>query len=312
MILFYGRTQGNSGPDNVNRQIYAHLSSGFLPAGKGHFLRDLAMLLRCDTLLVSGLSRRGCLLTWAAKRLGKTTVYLLHGCAAWEAEVNEMEAETPIRQERYLMAACDRILTVSGSYRDFLARRYPACASKLGFWYPGIPELTACAGSEKVPGSILAAGADRPLKNNLSLAKAVEELAGAFSLEICGAACREDFLEDFSHSRYLGLLPQEEYWRKLAETEIFVVNSTRESFGISPLEALNRGCSLLVSRGAGICELLNLEEMDIIENPLDTEELKSKLLWIHHHPNHSRLALPKRSWDDAVVELARLCEGGRP
>ena len=88
MILFYGRTQGNSGPDNVNRQIYAHLSSGFLPAGKGHFLRDLAMLLRCDGLLVSGLSRRGCVLTWAAKRLGKTTVYLLHGCAAWEAEGN--------------------------------------------------------------------------------------------------------------------------------------------------------------------------------------------------------------------------------
>ena len=84
------------------------------------------------------------------------------------------------------------------------------------------------------------------------------------------------------------------------------------SLGISPLEALSRGCSLLVSRGAGICELLNLEEMDIIENPLDTEELKSKLLWIHHHPNHSRLALPKRSWADAVAELARLCEGGRP
>jgi 2,3-bisphosphoglycerate-independent phosphoglycerate mutase len=82
--------------------------------------------------------------------------------------------------------------------------------------------------------------------------------------------------------------------------------------GRSPLEALSRGCSLLVSRGAGICELLNLEEMDRIENPLDTEELKSKLLWIHHHPNHSRLALPKRSWDDAVAELARLCEGGRP
>ena len=91
-----------------------------------------------------------------------------------------------------------------------------------------------------------------------------------------------------------------------------MVNSTRESFGISPLEALACGCSLLVSRGTGICELLSLQEEDIIEDPLDTEKLKSKLLWIHSHPNHCRLTLPRRSWDAAVTELAQLCERGRP
>ena len=310
MILFYGRTQGNSGPDNVNRAVYGHLGTKFLPAGKGGVLRDLKALRGCGTLLVSGLSRRGCLLTWAAKILGKRTVYLLHGCAVWEGEVNGLDNAGPARQERYLLSRCDRIVTVSRSYRDFLALRYPQYGEKLDFWYPGIPALSAGCGREKLPGTIVAAGADRPLKNNRALARAVEELDGAFSLEICGAACHGGAFGELRHSRYLGLLPQPCYWEKLDRTEIFVVNSTRESFGISALEALARGCSLLVSREAGVRELLALEQTDIIEDPLDTEELKAKLLWIHAHPNHSRLSLPGRTWAEAVAELACLCEGG--
>ena len=164
MILFYGRTQGNSGPDNVNRAIFEHMGHGFLPA-QGRLGQDLMKLLGCDTLLVSGLSRRGCFLVWAARMLNKRTVYLLHGCAAWEAEVNGLEHRAPLAQERYLLDRCHRILTVSESYRDFLARRYPQCREKLGFWHPGIPEMQVCAG-QKIPGTILAAGADRPLKNN--------------------------------------------------------------------------------------------------------------------------------------------------
>lgn len=316
-ILFYGRTRGNSGPENVNRDFYAHLTDSFLPAAQGRSLRALAgdfgKLLGCDTLVVSGLSRKGCLLTAAAGLLGKKRVYILHGCARWEQAVNGMENTAPIKQEQYLMKHCHLVLTVSRQYRDFLTEYWPKYAEKLGFLNPGLPELPDLGEWEKIPGTILAAGADRPLKNNLPLAKAVEALNGTFRLEICGAACRGNPFEDFSHSQYLGLLPREEYWKKLRQTEIFVVNSTRESFGISPLEALRCGCSLLVSENTGVRDLLNLEERDIIHDPLDTEELKNKLQWIHAHPNHTRLRAKTWAWEDALLELQRLCgEGGTP
>lgn len=310
-ILFFGRTQGNSGPDNVNRAVYAHLTPSFLKAEPGGgirgLLRDLRKLCRCEVLVVSGLSRKGCVLTGAAKLLGRRVVYLMHGCAEFEKEINGLSHRAPIKQERYLMASCHKILTVSKRYQDWVAERYPKYAEKLGHVNPGVPALPDYKGNRKLPGSIMAAGADRAIKNNLSLARAVENLEGKASLQICGACCHGNPFETFRHTRYLGLLPQEAYWQKLRETEVFVVNSSLESFGLSALEALSCGCSLLISGNAGVCDLLPLEEEDTIRDPLDTEELKNKLLWIQAHPNHARLRARKWTYDDMVQRLEELC-----
>lgn len=317
-ILFYGRTQGNSGPDNVNRSLYAHLTPAFLPARQGgsfqELWKDLNALLSCDALVVSGLSRKGCFLTAAAKLLGKRCVYLLHGCAAWERETNGLSSLAPERQERYLLKTADALLAVSRMHRDWMARRYPQYGEKLGWVNPGRREFPKGERTfQKKRGSILAAGADRPVKNNLTLAQAVEQLEGQFHLEVCGASCHGNPFESFSHTAYLGLLSQEAYWRKLEETEIFVVNSSVEPFSLSALEALDRGCSLLLSSQTGVRDLLTLEESDLIWDPLDTEELKNKLLWIQAHPNGQRISVKPWSWADAVARLEQLCrEGGCP
>lgn len=319
-ILFFGRTQGNSGPDNVNRAYDTHLSSRFLRAEPGGgipgLLRDLGKLLRCRVLVVSGLSRKGCILMGAAKLLGRKTLYMMHGCAKFEREVNHLRSERPLRQERFLMGHCDRILAVSRRYREWLAERYPQHAEKLDFLNPGIPELPPRdPEGKRIPGSILAAGADREIKNNLPLARAVEELGGGFHLEVCGAGYHGNPFANFQYSRYLGLLSQEDYWAKLRQTELFVVNSTVESFGLSALEALSCGCSLLVSENAGVCDLLELQEKDIIYDPLDTEELKNKIRWLQAHPNHARLRARKWTHADAAAALEAICfrlEGGNP
>ena len=319
-ILFYGRTQSNSGPDNVNRAYYNHLPDRFLRGEPGGgipgLLRDLNKLLQCRVLVVSGLSRKGCILTAAAKLLGRKTLYMMHGCAEFEQKINRQSGKAPVRQERCLMKHCDRILAVSRRYRDWLAQRYPQYAGKLDSLNPGIPELPPRDWEEsRIPGSIMAAGADREIKNNLPLARAVEELDGTFQLEVCGAGYHGDPFAPFQHTRYLGLLPQAEYWKKLRQTEVFVVNSSLESFGLSALEALSCGCSLLISANAGVCDLLELEETDIIRDPLDTEELKNKLTWVHHHPNHARLRARKWTHADAAAELEAICirlKGGNP
>ena len=316
-ILFFGRTQGNSGPDNVNRAFYAHLTPNFLAAEPGgaffHMVKDFWKLYTCQALVVSGLSRKGCILTASAKLLGRKAIYIMHGCAEFEEEVNHLMQPGPVKQERYLMRCSDRILAVSRKYRDWLADRYPEYADKLDHLNPGVPQLPIYKEKGIIPGSVMAAGADRPIKNNLPLARAVEELGGQLSLRICGASCHGDPFSEFRHTRYLGLLPQPEYWKKLRETEIFVVNSSLESFGLSALEALSCGCSLLVSRNAGVCDLLPLQEEDIICDPLDTEELKCKLKWIQAHPNHARLRAKQWTCEDAVARLEELCrKEGRP
>jgi len=315
-ILFFGRTQGNSGPDNVNRAFYAHLTPAFLAASPGgrciDLLKDLGKLLHADALVVSGLSRKGCILTAAAGVLGKKRIYIMHGCAEMEAEINGQKSTAPIDQERWLMKQADLILAVSGKYRDFLADRFLEYAGKLDYLNPGVPELPYynIVGGRR-SGSVMAAGADRAIKNNLPLARAVESLEGKLHLEICGAACHGDPFSAFRHTEYLGLLPREEYWDKLRQTEIFVVNSSIESFCLSALEALACGCSLLISRNAGVCDLLPLEEEDIIREPLDIEELKNKLLWLRAHPNNARLRAVNWTWEDAAARLEQLCQGGQ-
>lgn len=315
-IFFYGRTRGNSGPDNVNRAWLTRLPENFLAAGSENKYLQLAealwKLLFCRVMVVSGLSRMGCILTAAAKLLGKKAVYIMHGCAAFEAEANRIEnTGAALAQERFLLETADLLLPVSRKYMLWVRQRYPQYGGKLDFLHPGMPSFPDLPRGETLPGSILACGADREIKNNLPLARAVETMEGAAYLTVCGASCHGDPFADFSHTEYLGLLPQRDYWQKLSETEVFVLNSSVESFGMSALEALACGCSLLVSRFAGVTDLLELEPEDVIWDPMDTEALKNKLSHLRKHPNNVRLRrqLAQNPWtcEDALHRLEILC-----
>ena len=77
-------------------------------------------------------------------------------------------------------------------------------------------------------------------------------------------------------------------------------------------DALNSGCSILISDKAGATDLLDLQEMDIIYNPLDKEEIKEKLLYLLDNPNNERilagLDYEELSFSKSVKKIQEYCE----
>ena len=296
-ILFWGETEGNSGPENVNELIAENLTDSFVcvrernPVRK--MLKGIRYCLESDVTVISGVSRKGCLLALLAKRV----VYILHGCAAREAEADGLEVPAAIRQERYLMKKADLLLCVSENFRDWVRDVYPQYAGKTDFLHPGV-ECRRVTG-QKIPGSVIAAGGDSAIKNNAVLAEAVEGLGGRAKLEVYGSLRGQPASR--THTRWMGGVSHGEFLQRLARAEIFVLNSRFETFSLAVIEALGCGCSVLVSEKAGVTEVLAPEETDILRDPLDTEEIRRKISCLLEKPNNGRL-LQSLDWEEISAE----------
>lgn len=286
-IFFWGDTRCDTGPGNVNRGIVGNLTDHFQFVTRkstwGQMLEAMCKCLCSDVTVISGVSRKGCILAFLARKV----VYIMHGSAAREVEAERLtDAQAALRQERYLMKKADLLLPVSKKFRAWVCSTYPQYAGKTGYLYPGI-ETSGITG-RKTPGSVIAAGGDSVIKNNGVLTRAVERMNGRAKLEICGKLrCPQP--RQLHHTRYMGAVPHEEFLQKLGKTEVFVLNSRFETFSLAVIEALCCGCSVLVSEAAGVTEVLKLQEGDIIRNPMDDEEIREKLSALQSAPNHERL-----------------------
>lgn len=316
-ILFWGGVRGNNGPVNINKGIVANFTDSFLyvtTPGKYREMADaLWKLLRSDVVVVSGVSRKGAILVRVAKWLRKPSVYLMHGCAAQEYMLNGKAPNVQgVTQEAYLLKNADLILTVSQRYMHWVQQQYPQYAKKTDYVYNGISKIMFERKETGVaaPGTVAVCGAFAPLKNNMIVARAVEELQGKARLSIFGYA-EESLVKDYSFSEFVGMLDNADFLDRLSETSLFVLNSLLESFSSAVLEALACGCSLLVSERAGVSDLLALEETDIIHDPMNTEEIQGKIEYLLEHPNHQRLydAFDPEEWsfEKMVLRLEEKC-----
>ena len=91
-ILFWGGGKGNNGPTNVSNCYRAALTENFVLVKSSHkygeFIEAVWKLLRCDCVVVSGVSRKGALLVGFARIFRKKSAYIMHGCVEYECEIN--------------------------------------------------------------------------------------------------------------------------------------------------------------------------------------------------------------------------------
>ena len=317
-ILFLGNVTELHGPDQVNRCYYSHLSEHFLYARSrnryAEFIEAALKMLFCRVVVVSGVTRRGCWLTGLARFFRKKTVYIMHGCAAHEFELNRIVlGETAKRQEMYMLKNADLLLPVSEKFMHWVQQRYPEYAHKTHFLYNGIEKISIPENDQllKVPGSIIAAGGTDPLKGNGLLAQAVEQIPEAH-LRIYGNQNGTAGSRCGSNVQYMGRVSHEEFLQQLMRTELFVVNSVFETFSLAAVEALSCGCSVLISEQAGVTGILELSEADIIHNPEDIGEIKCKVEHLLMHANHqrimSKLNLDAYSYPKTVERLETICQ----
>ncbi len=317
-ILFVGDCRSNAGPANVNKELIPHLGDQyvFLQAKKSYIrMAELACKLRgSSVLVVSGVSRIGTVAMKLAKVLGVRSVYMMHGCAAYEEELNGSSEKSAvmIRRESQILENADLLLPVSARFSQWVKERYPQYAHKTQYLYNGLQKPDFQLPQEpKIPGRIVSAGGDRNSKNNAVLCQAVEGMHGEATLAVCGKIHNPAGIVPGQHTWYQDLIPQEDFYRELNRAELFVLNSVFEPFSLSVTDALNCGCSVLVSDRAGIADLLELEEADVIRDPMDAAEIQQKIQYLLQHPNQKRIAsrLDYDAWsyEKQAQKLTDLC-----
>lgn len=314
-ILFWGDAADNNGPSNINKGIIDSLSSSFVfvpNRGKYYgFLIGIWKLLWVDVLVVSNVSRKGCVLGTVAKMLGKPLVFIMHGCGMYETSLNYASyPDNRLAWEASLLENADLLLPVSKKFMYWVHGYYPQYAHKTKYIYNGIDGTIfhRVFHEPKRTGSVAVSGGLTPLKNNMPVLQAVEALRGKAFLTIYGAPADAEG----TYVRKVGSLPHDQFLQELAGEQLFVLNSVFETFSIAVMEALACGCSILVSEVAGITDLLALEETDIIHDPMDVEEIRRKMEYLLEHPNNERLrsSFDIREWsfENMVLQLEEKCK----
>lgn len=317
-ILFVGESHSNTGPANVNKRLIDNLTQQYRTLKTHQPLRKMAELfMKMSTsrvVVLSGITRVG-MIALRLSRLTRTkTIYIMHGCADYEAKLNGREPNSDwlIKREKELLRSADLLLPVSLKFSEWVREHYPEYAHKTEHLFNGIdpPEKTGYH-EDRRENRVIAVGADRATKNNRILSEAVESLGGTAKLIVCGKVHAQS-LKTTPHTRYLGLIPQKEFYRELHKSKLFVLNSIFEPFSLSVFDALHCGCSILVSNYAGIVDLLKLEDSDILFDPTDKREIRAKIQYLLANPNHNRIAsclhYEDLSYQKRVEELTAYCE----
>lgn len=314
-ILLAGVYQQDNGPSNVNKEIIRNKTDAFLYIRSSNrclkFAEGLIKLLETQVLVVSGTSRIGRFLAKAGKALGKKVLFIMHGCASYEVELEGITIpESWLKWERELLEAADFLLPISRKYSLWVQRQYPQYAKKVRYWCLGVNRYSLYQSEKRDAATVAVAGGDRKIKNNIFVSNAIERLGGKVKLRVYGSASSAPLCEN-KHTEWMGELPHEDFITQLKSTGIFVVNSTIESFNISVMEALSCGCSILVSDQVGAAGLLELQETDIIYDTENEEEISRKILFLIDNPNNQRICAAVNweeiSWHRAVQRLEEIC-----
>jgi glycosyltransferase involved in cell wall biosynthesis len=109
---------------------------------------------------------------------------------------------------------------------------------------------------------------------------------------------------------FTGFVSSDDARRLFARADLYVMPSVSEPFGISALEALDAGVPIIVSRGAGVREVVR----DALEVDFwDVDALAAQILAALAYPvlrrelaGRGRAALDRWTWNDAGARIAGL------
>lgn len=141
----------------------------------------------------------------------------------------------------------------------------------------------------------------------LSVLNRVWERGRKFSVVLAGRAT-ELYATRFSYPflKVLGTLSEEEKIRMIMDSDLVIQPSLYEPYGLIPLEAISLGTPALVSKKAGVSEVVRDGVIDP-DNPAETEEVIDKIL----DPRELRDLLERqrrseifnKTWSDVAREI---------
>ena len=327
-ILFIGSVSEGTGPGNANRafmQNWPKEDAVYVVDGqsKGEKLRHLLKgCFKADVVLTTaGPGKLGLLVRVIASARKKKIVAFAHGYAPYENIVNGQGlSDKAMNAQKAWLDKCDCVVANSRLQMEFLGEQQPSLMGKLEYATLGVGAFPWEGKVHSVSSVLTVAvtGGTRPIKANEVVAKAVKLLneAGVGArLVVYGRRyapnAELDSLIEAGYGEYAGQLGHEEYLRNLRTCDMLVMNSRHEPFGLSALDAVQAGASLLISRNCGVAEVLNLEPGDFVEDCEDPKEVAAKIVALAQAPNAERiykgLDFDKIGWRRASLKLRNIC-----
>lgn len=325
--LFIGPTGENTGPANVNRNIILNWPDELSVLEVNGRVQRVKLLVKefflCDAVLSMDCNWSGWLAWKLCKLFKKPLIALIHGYAPYENGVNGLGLSESYcrRYDRWLLSSTN-VVVFSEVQAQFMKEVLPEISEKIRVCPMGFD--WECPGGSRSSSGLLpvvaVSGGTRPIKRNAIVVDAVRHLSQdgtpcelrVYGRDYCGG--RDMLATNFplGSLRYMGHVPQEDFLKDLEEVDVFVMASMHESFGLSAIDALSRGTSLLISPHCGVCEVMHLEQRDMIFDDDTYCDIAKKIDDLIKDPNSERLAASvddsSHSWGNVAEKMHAICE----
>lgn len=310
-FFFVGDLKNNTGPAMANKAIRKGLlgnKSVVFSDANNKLTRALEIVVKIlfsDGVCFCSFSKATIFGIRIAKLFNKKTFYLMHGYSTLENRINnenitEKQLMKINKCEKYIFRNVDHIFCVSEAFMNYMKDAEPEFKEKFDYNYNGldlnkIKNSTVKYSANKKQGQIVSIGGGMKQKNNLAVCAAIDKLnkeknMGLKYIVIGLPYTDKEKICSYDFVTYYDELPHEKVLGILAESYLYVQNSSFETFGLALIEALFSNCNLLVSRRVGAIGVIKtITDTDLIFNQDNIEEISSKIEKIINIGNARRL-----------------------
>lgn len=297
-IFFVGDFLSNTGPANVNKSILKVLNENAEYSLSNNKLFRIVELvyktLKSEYICFCSFSKIDYYGIKIAKLLHKKTFYLMHGYLKMEYQLDNIRNDGRLELEQFILYNVDKVFCVSETFKDYMSSQIPDIKfdfANNGIDWNYIDSIINNSNDERAL-NIISAGGTLHRKSNKTVSDAVEALSNKHKnirYYIVGQITEKDEYTKNHHTILLNTLSQEEYFKLMKKSRIYIQNSKFEPFGLAPIEALACGCDLLISSNVGAKCILKLKESDIICDNDDVEEIREKIEYLISNSNNERI-----------------------
>lgn len=300
-ILFLGDISGNSGPSMVNKNLLNQFKNNkniFFLNKSNKFqklMQCIKKLVKVDIINVSGIGIINFIAVLLGKVFKKKIVYIMHGAVKIEKNFSEYPFYYPIF-ENITIKYSDKIVCVSERFIEVLLKDkyYKKFKDKYTSINNGVnlnvvDKTKLCV--KKDINTIVSLGGGRKEKNNIKVCEAIKKLnLPNIKYVIIGRKGKDiENIAKYEFVEYKGKISHEEVIKEMRKANIYIQNSIYEPFGIAPLEALNEGCSLILSKNIGMLNIFKKIPDKTVVDPMNVDEITHTILYRLTNSNNKEL-----------------------
>lgn len=324
-VFFVGDFVKNTGPGVANKLIRKGLknNSDMMYSDARHKVTRIFEMvyktIKSDCVCFCSPSFANIIGIKIAKFFNKKSFYLMHGYLTYENKINETELDETKSQnlEKYIFTNVEKVFCVSKKFMEFMKKAEPNFKDKFDYNHNGLDLYNIENNAQiykkiKNDKQIVSIGGGMRRKNNLTVCRAIEKLNREKGLDLKFVVIGLPYTDkeqicSYSFVTYYDKIPHEKALKILAESYLYIQNSSFETFGLAVIEALASNCNLLISNNVGAAGVINtIENSDLILNTSDIDEIATKIENLLINGNASRLKQGINKQEVQFNEAARL------